>query len=242
MLGGFSIPKEPDFTCPSGNCTWPPFDSLGFCSSCKNVTADLRTSCWLPNPEYHRQQSCNYTVGSAWTLSAEVIVQPEVQTVGTTTNATIPEYTEGVSDTDTNNSSIIILRIGQDQYNAMSNHSKLEDLDVTSHECSFSFCRKTYAETTVVNGALRETVPVQYPFSLKRTLYFDVPLVSCDMWPGEEGRPSTHRTFRVFSGENDSPKNTAHIEDSFKVCPDIKAIRKDTSSYITSLYETRMVV
>jgi hypothetical protein len=39
-----------DFTCPSGNCTWPPFTTLGVCSECHNITSQVKASCnvgWL---------------------------------------------------------------------------------------------------------------------------------------------------------------------------------------------------
>lgn len=244
MLSGISTPQESAFTCPSGNCTWPPFDSLGLCSSCKNVTTDVRTACQVPDSDTPYIQTCNYTVGAAWTLSAEVAVKnlEGTQTIGTTINATTPKYPERAADGDTNNHSINVLQIGQDQYNAMSKHAKLEDLDVTSHECSFSFCRKTYAETTMVNGVLRETVSVQHPFSLDQTVNYTAPLAGCDMRPGEEVRMSTSRVFRVFSGQADSPYNATQVEELFSGCPDIKAISKDTGSYHTSIYETGLVV
>jgi hypothetical protein len=34
-----------DFTCPSGNCTWPPFTTLGICSECHNITSRVKASC-----------------------------------------------------------------------------------------------------------------------------------------------------------------------------------------------------
>jgi hypothetical protein len=39
-----------DFTCPSGDCTWPPFTTLGVCSECHNITSQVKASCnvgWL---------------------------------------------------------------------------------------------------------------------------------------------------------------------------------------------------
>lgn len=35
-------------SCPTGNCTWPIFSTLGICSSCANVTDETFT-CWLLN-------------------------------------------------------------------------------------------------------------------------------------------------------------------------------------------------
>ncbi|KAF2136589.1 uncharacterized protein K452DRAFT_362416 [Aplosporella prunicola CBS 121167] len=42
LLGSTSLLP---FSCPSGNCTWPSFTSLGLCNSCKNVTKQTTLSC-----------------------------------------------------------------------------------------------------------------------------------------------------------------------------------------------------
>ncbi|KAK3644070.1 hypothetical protein LTR22_015392 [Elasticomyces elasticus] len=33
------------YTCPSGNCTWAEYSSLGICSSCQNITLEAQVSC-----------------------------------------------------------------------------------------------------------------------------------------------------------------------------------------------------
>ena len=32
------VTQQVNFTCPTGNCSWDPFESLAMCSICKNVT------------------------------------------------------------------------------------------------------------------------------------------------------------------------------------------------------------
>lgn len=43
--GLYSSVSAPDFTCSSGNCTWPSFTTLGVCSECKNITSRIKATC-----------------------------------------------------------------------------------------------------------------------------------------------------------------------------------------------------
>ncbi|KAH6649427.1 hypothetical protein F5144DRAFT_607599 [Chaetomium tenue] len=36
---------QPRFNCPTGNCTWAPFSTLGFCPTCVDVSSQLRQTC-----------------------------------------------------------------------------------------------------------------------------------------------------------------------------------------------------
>lgn len=38
------IMQQSQFTCPSGNCTWGPFESLAVCSVCNNLSEDISTT------------------------------------------------------------------------------------------------------------------------------------------------------------------------------------------------------
>ncbi|KAJ1709498.1 hypothetical protein NYO67_8369 [Aspergillus flavus] len=47
ILNGFSrslaeIRQQANVTCPTGQCTWPPFKTLGVCHTCHNLTSDLK--------------------------------------------------------------------------------------------------------------------------------------------------------------------------------------------------------
>ncbi|KAK3291640.1 uncharacterized protein B0H64DRAFT_435938 [Chaetomium fimeti] len=36
---------QPRFNCPTGNCTWAPFSTLGFCSTCVDLSSQLKRTC-----------------------------------------------------------------------------------------------------------------------------------------------------------------------------------------------------
>ncbi|PLB50945.1 hypothetical protein P170DRAFT_474494 [Aspergillus steynii IBT 23096] len=64
--GIYSADFELDPVCPSGNCTWPPFQSAGWCSKCEDVTAQATpVGCDITsfNTSRHEDQNlpCNIT-------------------------------------------------------------------------------------------------------------------------------------------------------------------------------------
>lgn len=54
----------PTPACPTGNCTWPPFESVGLCRKCEDITASTKLECdpisLNTSAEYlHKAQSCS---------------------------------------------------------------------------------------------------------------------------------------------------------------------------------------
>ncbi|KAG2415018.1 hypothetical protein HFD88_006208 [Aspergillus terreus] len=65
-IGIFSVGFELDPICPSGNYTWPPFQSAGWCSKCEDVTSQAKlVGCDISslNTSRHEDQTvpCNIT-------------------------------------------------------------------------------------------------------------------------------------------------------------------------------------
>ena len=44
-------------TCPSGNCTWPSYKSLGICSQCSDVTSTATLNCNMPPSSHNMGQN-----------------------------------------------------------------------------------------------------------------------------------------------------------------------------------------
>ncbi|KAJ5413806.1 hypothetical protein N7509_000433 [Penicillium cosmopolitanum] len=69
-------------TCPSGDCTWPSYKSLGFCSQCSDVTSTATLNCAMP-PSSHKAMQ-NATLNG----TCEVVL-PQGRPSGTRVEATI---------------------------------------------------------------------------------------------------------------------------------------------------------
>jgi hypothetical protein len=50
--------SQPRFSCPTGNCTWTPFSTLGFCSTCADVSPQLSRTCETVSDNVMTAQSC----------------------------------------------------------------------------------------------------------------------------------------------------------------------------------------
>ena len=75
VIAGIYALKSPlDFTCSTGNCTWPRFSSLAICSQCRNTTLQTEKKCAEEGVASGGTKSCrtrcNYTLPGGTSISA----------------------------------------------------------------------------------------------------------------------------------------------------------------------------
>lgn len=169
------------FTCPTGNCTWPPFESLAVCSRCTDLTDSLErlttdgglyasletdngaasvtrdggTAFRLANGLYIDNQN-GWAYGAVNEGASDDIFGAVMMTVFGTGNASESVSMGGLLDSLIWSASMI--RVGPDPTNAS---AVWPDLPRSATECAVFYCVNRY-ETAVVNGTLRET-SVQVP-------------------------------------------------------------------------------
>ncbi|KAG7286872.1 hypothetical protein NEMBOFW57_009190 [Staphylotrichum longicolle] len=71
---------QPRFSCPTGNCTWAPFSTLGFCSTCADLSSQLNRTCKTLTSSDNRTtaQSCRVAFpGGNEPLSLFYIADPD---------------------------------------------------------------------------------------------------------------------------------------------------------------------
>lgn len=75
--------------CPSGNCTWPSYKSLGFCSQCSDITSTATLNCSMPSSSHKMKQNATLKgFNDSWNGTCEVVL-PRGRPSGTTLEATI---------------------------------------------------------------------------------------------------------------------------------------------------------
>ncbi|KAK1034781.1 hypothetical protein LTS16_015117 [Friedmanniomyces endolithicus] len=81
MLRGIYAPAlQVAYSCPSGSCAWPAFDSLGFCSTCQEVSDQVTVQCGncepnKPQPgssDIYSSAMCNYTTPGGINASVQL--------------------------------------------------------------------------------------------------------------------------------------------------------------------------
>lgn len=72
--GTFGDPSKLDYQCPSGNCTWPTFSSLAFCTQCNNGTGQGEVN--------SQKGTATYVSQSNITWSFPYPVSPDTSNVG----------------------------------------------------------------------------------------------------------------------------------------------------------------
>lgn len=155
-----NVIQQGSFNCPTGNCTWPPFESLAVCNRCTDVTARLEsivpsteipssvTSFRLPNGLYlsnangweYGTANTNLTTGGGIPINGGIMMT----TLGTA-NAT---ETINAPDLDTIIWSMSMIRVSPDGPTVAWPY-----LPLTAMECTLFYCVNSYKFETS-NGNL----------------------------------------------------------------------------------------
>ena len=129
--GLYELNPTISYTCPTGNCTFWEFGSLGICSSCQDVTSTTLSHCSRSGQETR----CTYDTPSGFTLgSSNITDKPSGEKtyvdLMTVANDTNPIYL----------AAFMLPKTG--------------DWQPTISECSLKWCGKVYQNTNVTNGTL----------------------------------------------------------------------------------------
>lgn len=151
--------QQGSFNCPTGNCTWPPFESLAVCNRCTNVTARLEsivpsteipnsvTSFRLPNGLYlNNANGWEYSTANTNVTGGEFPIDGGIMMTALGT----PNAAETISahDLDTIIWSMSMIRVGPDGPTVA-----WPDLPLTAMECTLFYCVNSY-QFEVSNGTL----------------------------------------------------------------------------------------
>lgn len=205
--GLFSTGTGVKFECSSGTCLWEPFESLGLCSSCEDVTTETRlvpNEFWDPrNSSSHAvnvltyftyetpaglavDEKCffsrEYTVyAGVW--NATVLPSPSLQADGTIATVTAMKF-----DTDSEDV------------------SECGSVLVSAYDCKLSWCAKSYGITKVQNGIISNAAPIVSPLSFltNENTFYDWFVDGVAIMPGFKAgkvpsKPSPHNVSQCIT-------------------------------------------
>jgi hypothetical protein len=176
-LSGLSLPREPTFSCASGNCTWPAFDTLGICSSCTDVSKSAKKACYADREQNGlRWQHCDYTIGADLTITMAAVLDEAFGTLLNSTSITLRVSGGAVL------AHIGILRIDGNEYRQ--SHEAAEDVPTSIYDCELTWCLKKYGSAYVENGVLEEPVHIQSAALTEvGTGGFEAEMMTCTEFP-----------------------------------------------------------
>lgn len=158
-----SVLQQGNFNCPTGNCTWPPFESLAVCNRCTNVEArlesivpstwapDLGTAFTLPNGLYmFNANGWEYGSGESIVTDGKAATEGYLMTALGTDNAS---ETITAQDLDTMIWALSMLRV---RPGPNTTTITWPDLPLSAMECALFYCVNSY-DFKVLNGTLLVT-------------------------------------------------------------------------------------
>jgi hypothetical protein len=165
VLSGISVPRAPNFNCPSGNCTWPEYESLAVCSSCKDVNKQAIRNCSKTIDDGNLY--CDYTTSENTTLNAKQQIFYLARVGGTVLNSTMT--TSRDVEGRPSFAQFGILRVVTDWYGPWRVTEEAgepyEEVPLSLYECDLAWCLKKYGPAKVDNGVLAESVPTESTFN-----------------------------------------------------------------------------
>lgn len=144
ILGASGMPVQADYKCPSGRCEWPTFESMGLCSYCEDISAQVQISC---NPVASNITFCTYTVAA----SALEFWSVWVDAIGNWSPLVFMNITSRLTQRLGNVLELKSMRLAE----SISKTPQVENVRPQILSCSMSWCVRTY-ESKVEDGLLIE--------------------------------------------------------------------------------------
>ncbi|KAF2141099.1 uncharacterized protein K452DRAFT_309532 [Aplosporella prunicola CBS 121167] len=136
--------KDPPFSCPSGNCTWDSYRSLGVCSECKNITNMVQRGGTKGNATFFYPPARNLSFFTKYT--EDIRTKFSMKPVGEMgLNPLSRNWTSNLNDNKYSALNTTII-----QFAALADNKERPD-EVTGTECELMFCVQNLT-STVVNG------------------------------------------------------------------------------------------
>jgi hypothetical protein len=166
--GIFGSEPRISFDCPSGDCTWAPFESMGICNTCVDVTVltnDTRScedgghASWNPgNPLQSR--TCHYETPLGYRVDGQAVNWNFMNTFeqyhtlwnSTTYWQTWPR-SQGQSKPENGIATVAALKFAEYDDTVVGGHEVWLE---SAHECTISWCAMDFDATKAQNGHLRE--------------------------------------------------------------------------------------
>ena len=183
--GNDTLVHKPTYTCPTTNCTWPPFTSLAVCSHCTNITSNIQTTfiqntTFLDNaratfhsPSLRHYLLVNSTQGPPPSESFEgeflnqfpypILENPigkrlEIANYSSRILATYATADPNHTFSYVNSSNLLFsLQALHSTLPYIGNKTTWNSTTVEATECALYLCTNTYT-SAVVNGTLVETI------------------------------------------------------------------------------------
>ncbi len=168
-----------EFSCKSGNCTWPTFRTLKLCSHCEDVSSTIEKECTTYTShdlKHAPEQDCNYTtpLGARLKASSQCGELGDYRTLWRTATG----FSASPGATVVNVSAIFF------PYDSETSLDTTLGCPLPNHkawDCTISWCAKTYSASASTDGRLQDVPAFTELLSI---LAFDDPDMDCYTHPG----------------------------------------------------------
>ncbi|KAF2146950.1 uncharacterized protein K452DRAFT_337265, partial [Aplosporella prunicola CBS 121167] len=217
--GLFNKSAPLDFLCPSANCTWDPFYTLGLSAECKDVSRSTEiqpNKCSEDDSSANDDERCTrFTLTTPRNISVSAVAYKkplEFNSTRFSISTISPSASDwsrsGVVTQENNTIALVALAyLPYDELQDRATATKMYKTLTNVTECKIRWCAKRYTNIAVLNGALNS-------FTVE-----DIPFASVSYAPLEYSirgtlNPNAHSSFKDNIFHIDTRKTTA-LQDLF---------------------------
>ncbi|KAK0275362.1 hypothetical protein LTR35_011064 [Friedmanniomyces endolithicus] len=197
MLRGIYAPAlQVAYSCPSGSCAWPAFESLGFCSTCQEVSDEVTVQCGncepnKPQPgsssDLYSSAMCNYTTPGGINASVQLQSTDGATVTTDTFLETMISDLGSMAGNESNRLNVAMdesgsivqlnaLRFDQeypmhgqrfeDYVCGLGNSSSLPMIRPKAYSCTLGWCVNSFAATRFEDGGLIDAATSSHPLKM----------------------------------------------------------------------------
>ncbi|KAK8040691.1 hypothetical protein PG991_000479 [Apiospora marii] len=152
--GVYDLGSNFQYTCPSGNCTWPHFTSLAMCSSCRNVTDKTRVVAHQKvdhggNLKENQSLDATFTTPGGLVLAISATEDTKTEVAG---SAILDYY--NITKVTEKLVSLAVVQLKNSYIGGNKTANEQPSGVWTATECALSWCAKTYGGVVISEGKL----------------------------------------------------------------------------------------
>lgn len=198
LAGTIGVKNQPGYNCPSAQCHWPSFSTLGVCSQCGDVSRDLVSECEFFGETKPATQKCSYRFPRSMNV-------PDMSAFVTSITWTKEPFTEFYASLAMNNSVtatenlphiavVESIQFPDHMYHGNYSESNFQEstaaITPIALQCELLWCCRHHAETSVENGLLNDPTTSVTDLRVGHVIDELNGFAGSPLWPAGHAQPS----------------------------------------------------
>lgn len=210
LAGTLGVENRPNYVCPSTQCHWPSFNTLGMCSQCREVSGEIISECEFFGENKPATQKCSYR----FPRSKSILDMPTFETSIRWTEGFYTDfyawpamnYSAFVTENLPHIALVESIQFSDRMYHGNYSESNFRDSSAAviplALQCELSWCHQHHAATSVENSLLNDPTTTVAQFRVGHAVDKLAGFIGSPLWPADQAE-STMSSLRLADWQFD---------------------------------------